>query len=122
MNTSQLTKSQQEFLLKHQLPLGLTLDARGLPVSRVADLMRLQGKIVAFNTTQCFSKLHESLRDRNGHCLQCDTARVAFAKRSIAFEYIYIAGTLKGKLLKVGLSKRKSERKESLNKSKYGGY
>ena len=42
-------------------------------------------------------------RSRKGHCVQCDTAKLAFAGRHDLEQYIYIAGSLRARLIKIGV-------------------
>ena len=113
---------EKEFLKAQGIPEILTFNAKGQPISEtIKTLMKEQGKAIAFNTTPCSNGNH-TLRTRAGHCVQCDTARISFILRNMSFGTIYIAGSVKGQLIKVGSTERKIDRKASLNKSKYGGF
>ena len=117
----ELTKEQEEFLKQHNIPKELIFDASGLSKTEYHSRMKEQGKIIAFNVTPCSSSGH-SLRTRNGHCIQCDTSKIAFIKRAISLGIIYIAGSIKGQLIKIGYSQNKAVREDSLNRTKYGGF
>lgn len=81
--------------------------------------MKTLGKIFAFNSTPCDQNGH-TIRTRSGHCIQCDTARIAFILRHVSFGTVYIAGSLKGQIIKVGTTSSKEGRSDSLNRTKYG--
>lgn len=116
-----LSQEQLEFLKWHDIPLEKIFDAKGYSKSDYHFLMKQQGKIVAFNVTPCKLNGH-TLRTRNGHCIQCDPARIEFQKRYDYSGIIYIAGSKNGSVLKVGYSKGIDIRSESINRTKYAGY
>jgi len=113
-----LTEEQSIFLIKHDIPETLTFNALGLSKKEYHSRMKSEEKIIAYNVTPCKSNGH-TLRTRNGHCIQCDTAKIAYAKRNISYGTIYIAGSLEGELIKIGYTQKSSIRIESLNRTKY---
>lgn len=115
-----LTRDQIDFLKKHKLSDADLFDASGLSRQQYQSLMEKEGKIVAFGVDPC-EKGH-TLRTRAGHCVQCNTARLAFMRRHVAVGQVYIAGSIKGQLIKIGFTKEKNVRLESLNRTKYGGF
>tara|TARA_R110002033_G_scaffold113972_2_gene158963 strand:+ start:1505 stop:2119 length:615 start_codon:yes stop_codon:yes gene_type:complete len=119
---SGLTKSQIEFLKTQGISEKMTFNAKGLKKSEYKNLMKPKGKIIAYNVSPCRKEGH-TLRTRSGHCAQCDTAAIGFQKRSNKVGFTYIAGTQKGKLIKIGFTEIGVELREiSLNKSKYGEF
>jgi len=44
------------------------------------------------------------LRTRAGHCVQCDIKKLAFLRRHTKPAFVYIAGSLSGRVLKIGSS------------------
>jgi hypothetical protein len=62
------------------------------------------------------------LRNRSGHCIQCNTAYLAFQKRHDSAGIVYIAGSQLGQVIKVGFTKAVQVRSESLNRTKYAGF
>lgn len=120
-NMSRLTKEQTEFLKQQDIPEELVFDASGLTKTEYHSIMKEQGKIIAFNVTPCNTGGH-SLRTRSGHCIQCDTSKIAFIKRAISIGIVYIAGSIKGEVIKIGYTQNKTVRENSLNRTKYGGY
>ncbi len=115
-----LSKEQLDFLKKHNVPLDKVFNASGLSKSEYQVLMNEQEKIVAFNVSPCNSAGH-TLRTRSGHCVQCNTAYLGFQKRHDSSGYIYIAGTKKGQLIKIGFAESIENREKTLLESKYAG-
>ncbi len=118
----QITAEEKRFLIANQIPFLLLFDARGRPSSpKMATEMKEQGKLFAYNATPCKKKGHR-IRTRAGHCIQCDTARIAFMLRMTSYGFVYIAGTLRGQLIKIGATASKNDRAKSLNRTGYASY
>ena len=60
------------------------------------------------------------LRTRAGHCIQCDTSKLAFQSRHSTDQYVYIAGSLSEHLLKIGTCSDCSQRGNQLRAERYG--
>ena len=118
---SRLTPKQLYFLKKHNVDLKYVFNANGMSKSEYRQIMKELNKYVAFNVIACRKSGH-TLRTRTGHCIQCDTARLAFMKRHVSEGIIYIAGSKEGEIMKVGYSKAVEVRQESLNRTQYAGY
>lgn len=115
-----LTEEQLTFLQKHGIRESFLFDAKGLSRSEYSPRMKDEGKKIAYNVSLC-SNGH-SLRTRHGHCIQCKPANLAFIFRDNGT--FYVAGSREGKIFKVGFTKSKNLREESLNKKNegYGDY
>ncbi|MEB2786514.1 GIY-YIG nuclease family protein [Algoriphagus persicinus] len=113
-----LTEEQILFLQYHGISLDLLFDVSGMTNSEFKIKMGRLGKKVAFNARPCLSIGH-TLKDRYGHCIQCDTKHVSFIKR--AKGYTYLACSMRGKLVKIGYTENVSSREESLIRTSYGG-
>lgn len=109
-----------EFMKHHKLDKNLFYNAKGLPINQIKREMLFVDALFAYNTTPCEKGRH-TIRDRNGHCIQCRTANIAFQKRSHKSGYIYIAGSIEGQLIKIGSTNSIEKRENSLKKSKYAG-
>ena len=59
------------------------------------------------------------MRTRAGHCIQCNTARIAFQKRHSEQAFVYVAGSLSRSVIKVGVTNNIKNRMESLNQLQY---
>lgn len=118
---NELTIDQLDFLKNHGIHLKFVFNAYGLSKSEYKSIMKDLNKLIAYNVSPCNSYGH-TLRTRSGHCCQCNTAHLAFQKRNDSSGIVYIAGTLKGQLIKVGYSKSVEVRSKSLNTSCYAGF
>ena len=68
---------QRKFLRDQKLPLSFLFDASGMRKVDYEAVMKRDEKFFAFGVTPC-SKGGHSLRTRSGHCIQCDTAKIAY--------------------------------------------
>jgi hypothetical protein len=69
----------------------------------------------------CRSAGHR-LRTRAGHCIQCDTKKIAFIRRETKISWVYIAVSENKNVCKIGITKDIYGRSESLSKQFYGGF
>ena len=63
----------------------------------------------------------DRLRSRPSHCIQCDTSRIGYVKRHHDAAYIYVAGSLASKVVKVGSAIWPERRVGALNTRYCGG-
>jgi hypothetical protein len=117
---AKLTEEQLKFLRSHNIPASLVFDASGMRKKDYADEMKEAGKAFAFGVTPCAAGRH-TLRSRAGHCVQCDTSKIAYMLRHISPGKVYVAASRKGGFIKIGSCQWIYEREESLQKTKYGG-
>jgi hypothetical protein len=61
------------------------------------------------------------LRTRAGHCIQCDTRKIAYIRRHELPGFIYIAGSKRGRVVKIGTAVDIEQRERNLNHHMYGG-
>ena len=114
-----LTSEQLNFLETQKVSLDKIFDAEGLSRSDYQPLMKEMDKIIAIGVTPC-AKFSHTMRTRSGSCVQCNTASIAFLERYYDKGYIYIAGSKKEKVVKVGFATNINNREESLNNGNYG--
>ena len=114
-----ITKEQLKFLETQKISLDKIFDATGLSKTEYHKSMKEADKIIAIGVTPC-AKFSHSMRTRNGHCVQCNTATIAFLERHYEKGYIYIAGSKKEEVIKVGFASDINNREESLNDEGYG--
>lgn len=112
-----LSDQQKIFLYEHDVSLDLIFDAKGLSKSQYQSIMTKLEKKIAFNVTPCERGGH-TLRDKYGHCVQCETRNLAWIKRTEG--YIYLAYSRSKKLSKIGYTENVTNREEKLNSSNYG--
>lgn len=115
---SKISEEQINFLEYHGVSLDLLFDIKGMTKAEYYNIMGRLGKKVGFNAYPC-SFLGHTLKNRHGHCIQCNTKHISFIKRTKGF--IYMACSKNGRLLKIGFTENIERREESLNRTKYGG-
>jgi hypothetical protein len=114
-----ITQEQLNFLEVQKISLDKIFDATGLSKTEYHQIMKEADKIIAIGVTPC-AKFSHSMRTRNGHCVQCNTASIAFLERHYDKGYIYIAGSKKEEVVKVGFASDINNREQSLNDEGYG--
>ena len=83
--------------------------------------MKALDKWIAYGVTECERAGH-TLRTRAGHCIQCDSKKVAYLMRHKEDGEIYVAYSARGNIVKVGTSKKSATvRLDGMNSDKYGG-
>jgi len=112
-----LTAEEQSFLTQHKLSADDVLDGRSLSQSEKKQCAKELGKEIVIGSP-CKKYAHR-LRTRSGHCVQCDTSKLAYSSRHSQSGYVYIAGSAHQKLIKIGITKSINERAESLSVPDY---
>jgi hypothetical protein len=113
-----ISEEQLFFLKKHNIPISKIFDAANQKREIYRSSMKALDKLVAINTKPC-TKYGHTIRTRNGHCCQCNTASIAYIKRHYANGYVYIVGSQEKKVLKVGSTNNIKNRVNSLNFENY---
>lgn len=113
-----ISEEQLFFLKEHNIPLSKIFDAANQKREAYRKSMKALEKLIAINATPC-SKYGHTIRTRNGHCCQCNTASIAYLKRHYANGYVYIVGSQEKKVLKVGSTNNIQNRVNSLNFENY---
>ena len=116
-----LTDEQVKFLNSQSISLSQVYDASGLSKQeRIAQMDRLQVPFY-YGGAACQASGH-TLRTKAGHCIQCDTSKIAYQLRQSADGFVYLAYAKSKRYLKVGVSKNEpSERLNTLRFEAYGG-
>ena len=117
---AQLNESELAFLASQGVPLSRLFDAEHLSAKVWKQIMSERRLWVAFGTTPCLAAGYR-LRTRKGHCVQCDTSKLAFLKRYDLSGSVYIAYSKSTRLVKVGCADCILQRRESLNADGYAG-
>src|SRR5690242_11189342 len=97
-----LTASELTFLASQNLSAEDVFDIRYHHSSVWPRLMKEAGKTIGLGSP-CRKARHR-LRTRGGHCCQCDTSKLAYAARYDLHQRVYILGSVKAGLLKIGTS------------------
>lgn len=115
-----LTQDQLQFLATQRIPTSQLFDASGMRKRDYSAAMDAAGAYFAFGVTPCAAGGHQ-LRTKAGHCVQCDTSKIAFALRHSAEASVYIAESKAASLVKVGVTGDLSDRLYKLREYQYGG-
>ena len=118
IHRSDITDAEWAFLVSQKIPLSHLFDARGRTATSWEDEAKREGSLFGLSS-ECFQG--HRLRTRSGHCIQCDTSRIAYMRRSSAPGFVYVAPSKAKKLLKVGCCIDVEQRERNLNNHIYGG-
>lgn len=113
-----LTQEELGFLRNQRLSISDILDCRQLRGQDCRQLAKQQKKTLILGTP-CEKQGHR-LRTRYGHCAQCDPKKISFQSRKSRNGFVYIAGSLDKKFLKIGSTENIENREQTLRSQKYG--
>lgn len=117
---ARLTQDQLLFLKAQNISPSQLFDASGLTVDERKRQMKLLDKPFYYGGAKCSAAGH-TLRARSGHCIQCDTAKIAYQLRNSAAGYVYLAYSPGTRYIKVGYSAHHpQERADFLRNTGYG--
>lgn len=112
-----ITDAEYTFLVSQKILITHVYDARFRAATEWGDDAKQEGMMFGLSEP-CYQG--HRLRTRAGHCIQCDTARIAYARRFAEPGYVYIAASKVEKLLKVGSCVDPNQREHNLNANQYG--
>jgi hypothetical protein len=118
LSRQDITDQEFVFLVSQKILLSQIYDARGRGPTSFNEEAKVAGLL--FGMAKACEKGRHRLFTRKGHCIQCDTSKIAFIRRFGDAGYVYIAATPKGRLLKVGSTSDVTSRSSTLNTE--GGY
>lgn len=111
--------NHNDFFKKHNIHSSITIDGGGKGLTKeFKEFMREEGYYYAYNVNPCLKGGH-TIRDRHSHCIVCAPSNIRFMQRPSEDGDVYIAGSRKGKFLKIGCTSSYKKRDESLNRTKY---
>lgn len=114
-----LTAHELQFLYTQRIDESAVMDCSWMRSHAYKLEMKQEGYLWCIAPKPCY--VGHRLRSRAGHCIQCNTARIAFVKRHYDTAYIYIAGSLSSRVVKVGNAIWPERRVDALNSRRYGG-
>jgi hypothetical protein len=117
-----LSHDEISFLAAHGLTEADVYDARGQSKRWREYRAKQAGKDVILTHPVCRTNSRHRLRTRAGHCIQCKTINIAFQRRESERASVCIAGSLSGKLIKIGESQEPWKRVQVLCNQSYGGF
>lgn len=103
-----LTDAELDFLKSQGLSAKDVYDGRRQSAAHRQAGAKAEGLTVILGTP-CGRGGHR-LRSRSGHCVQCDTSKLSYQHRHRSRGYVYIAGSLSAKLLKIGTTRDVAQR------------
>jgi hypothetical protein len=112
------TFQERAFLVSQKISEHLVFDGRGMSKADREASAKNDGLWLILTDSPCREAGHR-LRTSSGHCIQCDTKKIAFARRHHERGYVYIAASPKAKLIKVGCTRDISHRANMLNVHRY---
>lgn len=113
-----LKPSELAFLHSQNLTADDVYDARFMYQLQWFKEIKEAGKTIALGSP-CRKAGHR-LRSRKGHCVQCDTKILAFAGRYDLKQYLYVAGSLQARLIKIGVCKDLRQRINQICSERHG--
>jgi hypothetical protein len=113
-----LTESELRFLRSQCLGPDDVMDVRHMPQWMWFQEIKERGKTIALGS-RCRKAGHR-LRSTKGHCVECDTKILAFASRFNLKQYLYIAGSLRARLIKIGVCKDLGQRIRQICAERHG--
>lgn len=111
-------EQELRFLAEHGLTASDIFDGRGMSVADRKREAKKLGKDFLVGNNSCGEYGHR-LRTRAGHCIQCNTSRITYQTRHTKSGYVYIAGSIRQKLIKVGGTESTDDRERTLNNDQY---
>jgi hypothetical protein len=120
LDPSNLSSKEKKFLVSQSIDINEIYDAR-YERRYVWENKAREGNFDFILGSPCREFGHR-LRTRSGHCIQCNTARIAYIRRESRSGQIYLAYSQEGESAKIGFCKRVDIREISLRTQGYGGY
>lgn len=118
---AKISPEQSQFLKAQKISPASVFDASGLSQIERKRVMTALGVSFYYGGSPCAAGGH-TLRTKAGHCIQCDTSKIAYQLRNSAQGHIYIAHSKSSGYIKVGYSKEHpQDRAAFLRNEKYGG-
>ena len=118
VSRSDITDSEWAFLASQKILVSHLYDARGRAATSWGDDARAAGKL--FGLSEPCIRGHR-LRNRSGHCIQCDTSRIAYIRRNSSPGIVYVAVSKSAKLIKIGSCADIDQRLRNLKYQEYAG-
>lgn len=118
---AKLTPEQISFLQSHGLTADDMFDGSKRSKRDREAAMEAVGKRFYFGGASC-AAAHHTLRSKRGQCIQCKPQEIAYARRYAKPGEIYVAGSKKGRCVKVGVAEYAADRERHLRSEEYGSY
>ena len=119
MEKIKISLKQQKFLDHNNIPLSKVFNAKNYKTKDWKKIMLENELWVAIEVTPCKLEGH-TMRSSGGACIECNPDSLRFLKRYYSHGFVYLAGSLKEMVFKIGFSKNIENREISLNEQGYG--
>ena len=116
---SVLTEDEYYFLTSQDIDPDDVFNGRYMKKAAAQNEMRNLGKTILLGT-RCRKAGHR-LRTRSGHCIQCDTSKIAYSNRYHKEGMVYLAHSKDLDIVKVGSTIDLEKRSYTLRAHGYGG-
>ena len=118
---AKLSVEQVQFFRGQGISLSNVFDGSGLSAKeRIAKMSALGTPFYYYGGAACLAAGH-TLRSKPGHCIQCDTSKIAYQLRHAASGHVYLAYSDSRQYAKVGFSQvHPEERIVFLRREMYG--
>jgi T5orf172 domain len=114
------TDDELRFLARHGFTVDDVYDGRGESQETRRQGAKAAGKTLILGP-RCRAEGHR-LRTRSHHCVQCDPKKLAFQQRYNSPGYVYIAGSLFGRVIKIGTAIDITQRESQLRSERHAGF
>jgi T5orf172 domain len=118
---SLLTASELQFLAQYRFSEDEVYDGRYQSKYTREAGAKAAGQVLVLTSVRC-RELGHRIRTRAGHCAQCKPMNIAFTSRERASASVYIAGSLSGRVIKIGVTNDIQRRVRQLCAQGYGGF
>jgi hypothetical protein len=115
------TDDELRFLRFHGLAQEDVYDGRYQSKEERHDAAKAEGKFLVLSSVRCRTAGHR-IRTRAGHCFQCDPLKLVYQIRHSKSGYVYVAGSLSGRVIKIGTAKYLGQRAGQLRAERYAGF
>ncbi|MBK1679654.1 GIY-YIG nuclease family protein [Rhodocyclus tenuis] len=113
-----LTNDQLAFLKSHGIAPGQVFDASACRSKAEREAQMDEQERYFYSGGALCARGGHSLRTKAGHCIQCDTSKIAYQLRSAASGYIYLAHSAATGLVKIGFTKHHPQHRAKLLRDK----
>jgi hypothetical protein len=115
------TDDELRFLRWHGLDQDDVYDGRYQSKEDRHDAAKREGKYLILTSVRCRAAGHR-IRTRAGHCFQCDPLKLVYQVRHSKSGYVYVAGSLSGRVIKIGTARDIPQREGQLRAERYAGF
>ncbi len=115
------TDDELRFLRRHRLDEDDVYDGRHQSKEDRYDAAKREGKFLILSSVRCRAAGHR-IRTRAGHCFQCDPLKLVYQIRHSKSGYVYVAGSLSARAIKIGTAKDIPQRERQLRAEGYAGF